>query len=201
VVRVALTFDDGPSEWSQPILNILARNDAPATFFVVGSTAERRRDLLERMTAEGHEIGNHMWSHPSLTEDCDDARVRRELQRTNELVAQVVGVPPQLFRAPHFAVDERVEAVASSLGLRHVSADVRPPDWHSRWTAKLTVTFVLNRVQPDSIICLHDGIPPAEADPAQRQATVEAVEEFLPRLAERGVRFVTASRLLDEQSP
>jgi peptidoglycan/xylan/chitin deacetylase (PgdA/CDA1 family) len=196
VPDVALTFDDGPSTWTEQLLDVLRRHKARATFFVVGSTAAGRPELLQRMSAEGHEIGNHTWSHPSLTRDCDDEQVRDELERTNELIAATLGSRPRLYRAPHFDVDERVDAVASELGLRHVPADVNPPDWHPSWAAKLTIAMVSNQTKPGSILCLHDGVPPRESEPASRQATVDAVTAVLPRLAGRDLHCVTASEVL-----
>lgn len=196
MIPVSLTFDDGPSTWTEAILDLLAAHDAHATFFVVGGSADRRRDTLVRIAAEGHEVGNHTWSHPSLARECDDGRVRDELERTNELVADVLGAPPTLYRAPHYDVDERVDAIASRLGLTHVRGDVAPPDWHDRWTAGLTVTFVLRQIRPNGIIGLHDGVPPAEAGARSRQATVDAVAAILPGLEERGLTSVPASRLL-----
>jgi peptidoglycan/xylan/chitin deacetylase (PgdA/CDA1 family) len=195
VSRVALTFDDGPSEWSEKILDLLRPHAAFATFFVVGETAGNRVDLIRRMFEEGHEVANHTWSHPVLTE-CDDESIEQELARTNDLLAGILGAPPARFRAPHFDVDERVEHVARGLGLTHTLATVNPPDWHEGWSAALTITFVSKQVEDGSIICLHDGIPPTERI-GNRQATVDAVAALLPRLAERDLRCVTASQLLD----
>jgi peptidoglycan/xylan/chitin deacetylase (PgdA/CDA1 family) len=195
--RIAVTFDDGPSEWTEPILDLLREHGARATFFVVGSVVERRADLVRRIVAEGHEVGNHSWSHPALATDCDDERVREELERTNTAIAQIVGTKPRRFRAPHFSVDERVEAIAATLGLVHTRSDVAPPDWHPRINAAVTATFILQQLQPGFIVNLHDGIPPHEADTGQtRQPTVDAVATILPRLVEQ-YECVTASALLD----
>src|SRR5205085_523703 len=83
-----------------------------------------RLDYVRQLRDEGHEIGNHTWSHPSLSRDCDDAQVRDELERTNDLLTEILGGAPPRFRAPHFDVDERVERVAAELGLRHTPANV-----------------------------------------------------------------------------
>jgi peptidoglycan/xylan/chitin deacetylase (PgdA/CDA1 family) len=196
--RVALTFDDGPSEWTEPILDILAANDAHATFFVIGSLARQRADLVRRMVAAGHELGNHSWSHPALASDCDDERVREELERTNVAIAEIVGMAPHRFRAPHYNVDDRVESIAASLGLTHTRGDVAPPDWHPGAISAVTATFVLQQVEPGAMINLHDGVPPSEAGAGHsRQPTVDAVATIVPRLRERGYECVTASQLLD----
>jgi peptidoglycan/xylan/chitin deacetylase (PgdA/CDA1 family) len=194
--RIALTFDDGPSEWTEPILDILAANDALATFFVIGSAVEERVNTLERIVAEGHEIGNHTWSHPRLASHCDDQRVLGELERTNALLRRLLGSPPLRFRAPHYDVDARVETLARSLGLVHTPGDVTPPDWDERFSERVIATHVLQRARSGDVVGLHDGVPPA-APRASRQRTVDAVALILPRLRERGTTCVAASALFD----
>jgi peptidoglycan-N-acetylglucosamine deacetylase len=193
--RIALTFDDGPSVWTEPILDILAAHEARATFFVIGSLAEQRPDVVRRIAAEGHEVGNHSWSHPWLARDCADERVDEELRRTNEVLTAIVGSPPRRFRAPHYDVDRRVEAIAARLGLAHTRGDVAPADWHERSTPAFIATMVLQQVNPGAVVGLHDGVPP-ESGPVSRQPTVDAVATILPRLRERELDCVTASVLL-----
>jgi peptidoglycan-N-acetylglucosamine deacetylase len=195
---VALTFDDGPSEWTEPLLDLLAANGARATFFVIGSLAEQRPDVVRRIDAEGHEIGNHTWSHPWLARDCDDGRVHDELGRTNAFLEQLLGKPPRRFRAPHYDVDARVEAVAATLGLAHTRGDVTPPDWQAGAKGAYLATYVLQRGEHGLVIGLHDGSPPAGSSAgASREPTVAAAAAFLPRFRERGVECVSASELLD----
>ncbi len=195
--RLALTFDDGPASWTEGILDVHSAPRAPATFFVIGSVAERRPETVLRIAAEGHEIGNHTWSHPMLARDCDDAAVRRELERTNELLAGLLGAPPRRFRAPRYDVDERVVAVARELGLEHTHGDVRPPDWDARCTAAFISTLVLQQAQDGTIVGLHDGVAPNElAGEPSRQATLDAIAILVPRLVERGFECVTVETLL-----
>lgn len=197
--RVALTFDDGPSAWTEPILDILAANQSDATFFVIGSLVESRREVLERIVSEGHEVGDHSWSHPHLARDCDDERVHLELARTNNAGEAAVGLRPLRFRAPYYDVDARVEEIAAGLGLAHTPGTVTPPDWRASVRSGLLVRLVLQLIRPAGIIGLHDGIPPEEGalPGASRAATVETVPAFLPRLRETGHECVTASSLLD----
>jgi peptidoglycan/xylan/chitin deacetylase (PgdA/CDA1 family) len=201
--RIGLTFDDGPSDWTEPILDILAAQACRATFFVIGNVAERRAEVLHRIVAEGHEVGNHTWSHPRLARDCDDERVQLELRRTNEVLEGILGSRVRRFRAPYYDVDERVKAIAATLGLEHTPGTVRPPDWVPNPRSNLIATLALQQVGPDCIVGLHDGIPPEEADApgASRQATVDAVAVIVPRLRERGYECVTASMLLDGAEP
>jgi chitooligosaccharide deacetylase len=198
--RVALTFDDGPSAWTEPILDILAAHGAHATFFLIGRVAERHSDIVRRISAEGHEVGNHTWSHPHLARDCDDDSVRLELLRANDGLASIVGSPPRRFRAPYYDVDDRVVALAAELGLTHTPGTVIPPDWHPTARGSFIATVVLQRVTPAAIVGLHDGFPPEEADQeatVTRLPTVEAVAVFVPTLFDRGYECVTASMLLD----
>ena len=196
MARVALTFDDGPSRWTDPILDVLAANEARATFFLIGSAVEAHPEVVRRIAAAGHEVGNHSWSHPHLASECDDSRVEEELRRTNDVLASVVGTPPRRFRAPYHDVDARVEAVAARLGLEQTTSTVAAPDWHASARSAFIVTIVLQRIRPDAIVGLHDGVPPDEGDGCTRDATVAAVAKLVPTLRERGFEFVTASELL-----
>lgn len=195
--RIALTFDDGPAEWTEPILDVLAEHFALATFFVIGSAVERHPDLIRRMAAEGHEIGNHTWSHPKLARDCDDDRVRDELARTNTVLAEITGRAPLRFRAPHYDVDDRIRAIASELDLVHTRGDVTPPDWDPRCRAPYITTFVVQQAGPNVIVGLHDGVPPGTA--RSQQATVDAVTAIVPRLGELALECVTATTLLEAE--
>src|SRR5262245_14442439 len=196
--RIALTFDDGPGDWTVPILDVLAANDATATFFVIGSNAESRVELLTRISAEGHEVGNHTWSHPWLARDCDDDRVRDELERTNILLERILGMTPRRFRAPRYDVDERVVAIGARLDLMHTWSDIAPPDWDGRCTAGFISTFILSRARGNAVIGLHDGLPPTQSrSSSSRAETVRAVETFVPRLKERGFDIVSAGALGD----
>lgn len=198
MTRIALTFDDGPSVWTESILDTLGRYRVPATFFVVGSVARNGQHLLERMAREGHEIGNHSWSHPWLARDCDDEQVREELELTNLELETLVGIRPRLFRAPRYNVDERVERVAADLGLTHVRGDVRPPDWRrQQLSSGVIATLVLQQAAANMIVGLHDGIPPRRTnDGESRRATADAVAIMVPRLLDRGFECVAASTLV-----
>ena len=91
---IAMTFDDGPSEKLTPeLLDILAAHHIHATFFVIGQNAERHPEILQRAVREGHEIGNHSWTHPAFGK-MSDAAVRRELQKTDDAIRAAIGTPP-----------------------------------------------------------------------------------------------------------
>ena len=199
--QIALTFDDGPAVCTEPILATLRAHGARATFFLIGSVAEQQPDLVRRIADEGHEIGNHSWSHPALARECNDERVREELQRTNDVLAAILGAPPKRFRAPYYDVDDRVEMVAATLGLSHTRGDICPPDWHPGTKAAMIAALVLPQIESGMIVGLHDGIPPATRTPGgTRQATADAIAAIVPRLVDRGFALVTASELLSAES-
>src|SRR5256885_5116130 len=104
---IALTFDDGPNATLTPkLLDLLAARHLKATFFVVGQNAADHPDILKRAVREGHEIGNHSWSHPNLGKMSDEA-VRRELQKTDDAITAAIGKRPTLFRPPYGSITAR----------------------------------------------------------------------------------------------
>ena len=192
---VALTFDDGPTpQWTPAILDILKAKGVKATFFVVGSEAERHPEIVRRIVAEGHEIGNHSFTHPNLAE-APPALIRLELNATQRLIESLTGRSTTLFRPPYNAdsrpstTEELVPIkVAQSLGYMTILENVDPKDWQ-----KPDKNQLLARVKAElprgNIILLHDG-------GGDRSATVAALPALLDYLKERGNRPVLISDLL-----
>ena len=181
---VALTFDDGPAKETEVLLRILAQRGVRATFFVVGRMVEENPEILRRELQEGHEIGNHSWSHASLASLSPDG-VRAELGRTQEAIKAHTGYVSTLMRPPYGATNERVAAVARELGLAEIMWAVDPLDWQDRDAAKVR-RRVLEQTGAGDIVLLHDI----------HLSSIEAVPEILAGLAEHGYRFVTVSQLL-----
>jgi peptidoglycan/xylan/chitin deacetylase (PgdA/CDA1 family) len=192
---VALTFDDGPSRWTPPILDALAGAGARATFFVLGASIAGQEETLRRAVADGHELGNHAWSHADPAE-LDDETLRAELLRTTTALAEATGVRPRLFRPPYAEADARVAAVARSAALAPtVLRSVDPADWRATDAGEI-VRSVVEGATPGAIVCLHDGRPPTNAGSGTRSATVAAVEQLVVELPALGYRLVTVSELL-----
>ena len=148
VKYIALTFDDGPRrETTGKLLDGLKARGASATFFLVGEQIAGNEDLVERMEAEGHQIGNHTWSHQRLDQGAD---FQEELQRTEEALEELCGPGPYWLRPPYGQVGEN-----SVIEVPMVKWSVDPRDWESRDAVKVTQA-ILENVQPDSIILLHD---------------------------------------------
>jgi peptidoglycan/xylan/chitin deacetylase (PgdA/CDA1 family) len=195
---VALTFDDGPSPWTDPILDLLAAHEGHATFFALGclAVADGGAQTLRRIVETGSEIGNHTFSHPSLPTLGDDS-IRDELDRAGSAIEEAADITLRYWRPPFFHADERVREAVSSFGLQEVGCSMMPWDWE--WEAERSAAFVIERLQRGSIVCMHDGRPPnepAELSAPTREASVAAVGMVLDAMSGRGIRSVTISELL-----
>jgi peptidoglycan-N-acetylglucosamine deacetylase len=167
---IELTFDDGPSRHTPPLLRVLERHRCSASFFMRGCEVERHPEIAQAVHRAGHEIGNHSYSHPNLT-DLDEEAIRRELTRCNEAIVRV-GLPePRIFRPPYAEHDARVRRVAESLGLSLQLWDVDPRDWE-RPPSHEIVRRVCDAWRPGAVILLHDG-------GGERGSTISAVETLL----------------------
>ena len=193
---VALTFDDGPSEWTPALLDVLRDHRARATFFVLGRAVAGREKTVRRTLSEGHELGNHLHDHRDPAQLTDE-ELLGELKRASRALQSVVGMAPRLVRPPYGHDARRVSRIAASIGLGPtVLGCVDPSDWCVSEPDTI-VRRVLADAAPGAIVFLHDGIPPGDTSATQsRGPTVQAVAELLPVLAARGYELVTVSELL-----
>jgi len=188
---IALTFDDGPSESTPEILEILDRHKVPATFFQCGMNVERLPGIARSVAQAGHEIGNHTYSHPML---CfrSSQYMEDELSRTQDLIGSHTGVRPVWFRAPFGVRWFGLSGPLRKLHLTGVMWTVIGYDWSLK--ASDVVERVAQRASNGAILCLHDGRE-LRVRPEVGQ-TVEAVRKLVPLLLDRGYEFETVSRLL-----
>ena len=194
---VALTFDDGPSVWTEQILDLLAASGGRATFFVCGAAIEGREATLWRCLAEGHEVANHTHTHPELRE-LDRAAVFAELDSASAAIESVIGTRPVHFRPPYFESSPDIEFVSRELGLGEpIGADAWTSDWDQD-PADQMLAAITATCRAGSIIDLHDAVPPQDRAPTPptRDESVRTVALLLPWLAERGLASVTVSELL-----
>jgi len=194
---VALTFDDGPSVWTEQILDLLAGSGARATFFVCGAAIEGREATLWRCLAEGHEVANHTHTHPELRE-LDRAAVFAELDSASAAIESVIGTRPVHFRPPYFESSPDIEFVSRELGLGEpIGADAWTSDWDQD-PADQMLAAITATCRAGSIIDLHDAVPPQDRAPTPptRDESVRTVALLLPWLAEQGLASVTVSELL-----
>ena len=187
---VCLTFDDGPGESTPLILDTLKRLGVRATFFLVGENVERYPHLARRIAEEGHEIGNHSFSHPYFCWKMP-GRILWEIRRAQEVIQAVTGRRPTLFRPPYGVRWVGLASILKRMSLTAVMWSVSSVDW--RFPAPRIVQRVIGRTRAGSIILLHDGVPIKEG--GDRRATAEALEEIIQTLAKR-YRFVTASEMI-----
>ena len=172
--KIALTFDDGPGEATPAILDMLKQAEIRATFFLCGQNVERYPDLARRIAEEGHEIGNHTYSHPRLL-GRTPGKIAWEIELTQNIIAHRAGRKPTLFRPPYGLRWFGLFSILKRNGLTSVMWSVNSRDW-KRHPAQI-VERVVNRETPGAIILLHDGIPPRKS--GSRQATVEALRDIL----------------------
>lgn len=185
---VALTFDDGPNPEATPrILDALAAENVPATFFVLGRHADRWPELVRRAAVEGHAIGNHGWHHEKLHRK-SRGYVRADLEAGTASIERAGGGRPTLFRAPHGFRSPWVTPIARSLGQATVGWSLGVWD-SARPGADEIVRRTVRGVRPGSIALLHDG---DGYDPAgDRMQTAEALPRIIRELRGRGYRFVS----------
>jgi peptidoglycan/xylan/chitin deacetylase (PgdA/CDA1 family) len=188
---LALTFDDGPSESTPEILDILTRHNAVATFFQCGASVDRLPAVARAVADAGHEIGNHSYSHPYLFLRSPRA-IADDLRRAQETVLAHTGIRPVWFRAPYGVRWPGLRAAQKQLHLTGVMWTVIGYDWSS--TAEDVVARMSARFENGAIFCLHDGRE-LRAKPDVRE-TVEAVRRLVPMLLDQGYKLETVSRLL-----
>lgn len=178
---VALTFDDGPSVYTATLLDTLAKYNVPATFFVLGRSAQIQPDTITRIVADGHELGNHTWDHKDLR-TLSNADIDAQLRRTDDLIYSIVGVRPQYLRPPYGAIND---AVRSYVDVPIVLWTVDPEDWKRPPQDEL-IRRMTEPVKNGYIILAHDIHEP----------TVAAVPKVIAALQAEGFTFVTVSNLL-----
>lgn len=191
--ELALTFDDGPNPaWTPRLLEFLAEQDIRATFFLLGSRAQAQPELVRRIAAGGHLVGNHSWSHPNLALT-PAARIREELSATRDLLEQITGSPVRFLRPPFGARRPAALRIARELGMTPVLWNAMTSDWSDpaprRIASQLAVKIDrLTRRGWAANVVLHDG---GHLDPgAQRGPSLHAAEILVTRYR-ASHRFVT----------
>ena len=204
--KIAITFDDGPDpQWTPKILDVLKEKGVQATFFLIGVEAEKNPGLTKRIYAEGHEIGNHTFTHPDIS-NISKGYFEVELNLTERLFEGQLGVKPVLFRPP-YSVDQEPDTadqvrpleLAQQLGYITIGDKVDPNDWRDnpRRPADEIVADVFKSLPPcapgnltcGNIVLLHDG-------GGDRSETLKALPQIIDGLRQRGYEIVPVSSLL-----
>lgn len=181
---VALTFDDGPSEYTPRFLQVLRERHVPATFFEIGEQMSLYPAAMRQILREGDEIGNHTMHHTEFPG-------YGEIAPATSLAESITHFRPCLFRPPGGAVDSAVIGAAAEDGLRTITWDVDPADWSTPGTEAI-YSRVVGAAQPGSIILMHDGGGP-------RDETLAALPRIIDTLRARGYGFATVTGLLGQQ--
>ena len=179
---VALTFDDGPSKYTNKILDVLKKYDACGTFFLIGNKVDFYGDVLKRMLLEGSEIGNHSYDHKLLTR-LSKSDFQKEISKTQDAIKKVTGFTPTLFRPTYGGY---TNILKSYTDLKFVLWDVDSRDWQVKTKDKI-IKNILPNVKSGSIILMHDN----------HEYSLNALEDVLKSLKNQGYKFVTVSELLE----
>ena len=204
--KLALTFDDGPNPAITPkLLELLARHNALATFFLVGQFVRQCPELVKEIAARGHGIGNHTETHPNLF-FCGPQETREELQRCTEAIEQAVCAKPRWFRPPFGFRSPWLGDILHQQGMTNVTWSLLPGDWRSEPSG-----WLIERMKPiavhaqanlpkaklgatsGDILCLHDGDHTHLN--GDRERTLKALEFWLPRWRDLGLEFVTMDQM------
>jgi len=186
---IALTFDDGPSQYTDSLLDILIENESAATFFIVGQRAETYKETIIKMAENGSEVAGHSWSHRDLrTLNFED--IKNDLQTTNTAIFELTEIRPIIHRVPYGAYNETVKEVSTELGMALIQWNLDPRDWQVR-NADIVYDNIMSAVRHGNIIVLHDI----------HATTVEAMIKVIPDLIDAGFKLITVTELLQTLEP
>lgn len=180
--RVALTFDDGPSKYTEELLQILKEYNASATFFVVGSRIQKYGDVIEKIKEDGHQIGSHGINHEDFTKVSTE-ELKNILEETKNLLEQH-GITQTLVRPPYGSINKTVR---ENIGYPIILWSIDTRDWEHRDSEK-GAQIIIEDIESGSIILMHDLY----------QSTIEMVRKVLPILKEQGYEFVTVEQLFED---
>ena len=183
---IALSFDDGPSNVTADILDILKKEKVKATFFVVGSWGEENAQDMVRAFREGHAIENHSWDHPYMA-GMTAEQMTDEIERNADWIESFIGQRPEFFRPPYINVSPLLH---ETIGLTFING-INCEDWEPGVDAATRTQRILDQAKDGDVILMHDM-----ADNVQ---TVEAVRTLIPALKERGFELVNVQELFERK--
>lgn len=183
---VALTFDDGPHATNTPrLLDILKSRNVKATFYVVGTNVKRYPEIMRRIVAEGHEVGNHTVSHGNLTKMHPD-QVRSEMRVAHDSIVATTGLPPQTMRPPYGAITSAQKSwIRQEFGYPTIMWSVDPLDWKKPGSSVVADRLV-SGARPGGILLVHDI----------HASTIDAMPQTIDQLLAKGFQFVTVTQLI-----
>ncbi|MGL5715658.1 MAG: polysaccharide deacetylase family protein [Paraclostridium sp.] len=191
---IALTFDDGPDEdFSPQILDILKKYDAKATFFVVGQKVGWNPEIVKQAFEEGHEIGNHTFSHINVAKK-SEYEILTEIEKTQKAIKDVIGKEPTLFRPPYRAISKSMFEIIKSKNMKVVLwSDLDARDWSNPGVHNI-VKVIKEKSDNGSIVLLHDYNTVRNC----KSQTIQALEQIIPQMQQQGYKFVTVSEIISD---
>jgi peptidoglycan/xylan/chitin deacetylase (PgdA/CDA1 family) len=187
---VALTFDDGPSPFTDRLLRILGDNNAKATFFLIGNKVAANPAGAKRIADAGMEVGSHTWEHPNMT-TIPPADIPAQLSRAGDVITAATGRAPTLYRPAGGLSNTAVRQAAARLGQAEILWDVIPYDWINDSNTAATRQVLMTQIKPGSVVLFHDTY----------SSTVDLVYQFIPVLTANGYHLVTVSEMLGPRTP
>jgi peptidoglycan/xylan/chitin deacetylase (PgdA/CDA1 family) len=187
---VALTFDDGPSPYTDRLLHILRDNNARSTFFLIGNKVAANPAGAKRIADAGMEIGSHTWEHPNMT-TIPPEDIAAQFSKAGDAIEAATGRRPTLVRTAGGLTNDAVLAEAGRQGLADINWDVIPFDWANDSNTAATRALLMSQIKPNSVVLMHDVY----------SSTVDLVEQFIPVLKANGYHLVTVSEMLGPRAP
>ena len=187
--KIALTFDDGPHPIkTEKILEILRKHEIKATFFVIGKNIENYPEAFIKVVEEGHEIGNHTYSHSYMNFNLNSKKISDEIEKTENLIKKFCNKNNKILRPPCGLYSDKMVEIAKQRGYKTILWSIDTQDW-AHASKDDIVNSVLNRVKGGDIILFHDYT-------SGENYTLEALNELIPLLKEKGFEIVTVSEIL-----
>ena len=187
---LSITFDDGPNRIQTPkVLKILKKYNIKATFFVIGENVEYQKDVLRQVYKEGHEIGNHFYTHDNINKLTKD-QIRENIVSNNELIYKTIGVRPKLVRPPYGIVNDNLKAVCGELNMSIIiwTDDKDSKDWALTKDSEI-INNLTKKVKNGDIFLFHDSNK-------KFTNTLSAIDVIIPTLQKKGYKWVSVSTLL-----
>lgn len=184
--KIALTFDDGPSEFTLEVLELLKKHNAKATFFCIGKNIEKHPEVLQKVIDEGHLVGNHSYSHSKFFDFYTEPTIRQELQKTDALLEKFTSKKINFFRPPYGVTTPSIGRALKSTGHKTIGWNIRSLDGGTT-NVELILNRIIKRVSPGGIVLLHDT----------GSHSVLVLEQFLQFLQQNNYEVVSIEELLN----
>ncbi|KQB38817.1 polysaccharide deacetylase family protein [Flavobacterium aquidurense] len=184
--KIALTFDDGPSEFTVEVLELLKKYNAKATFFCIGKNIEAYPEILKQIIADGHLVGNHSYSHSKFFDFYNALQIKEEIEKTDELLEKFTSKKINFFRPPYGVTTPSIRRALKRTGHKVIGWNIRSLDGGTK-NQKLIFNRIIKRISPGGIVLLHDTA----------SHSVLVLEQFLQFLQQNNYKVISIEELLN----